>query len=92
LLQARQIRASIADNIITRVFAASTASTPASEVPPSLDDPGLPSRSGAATPAGDEVPIVYVSASFPLRMSLISGRKCKRPRERVCADVTPLPG
>jgi CLIP-associating protein 1/2 len=62
LLQARQIRASITDNIITRVFASatSTTNTPASEVPPSLDEPGLASRSGAATPAGDEVSIVYV--------------------------------
>jgi len=72
------------------VFAASTASTPASEIPPSLDDPGLPTRSGAATPVVDEVPIVYVS--HPRGPKLIQGRKCKRSRERVRSNVTPLPG
>jgi CLIP-associating protein 1/2 len=66
LLQARNIRASIADNIITRIFNAnSVVNTPASELPPSLDENAAiaGARSGAATPANDEVPIVYVSAT-----------------------------
>jgi hypothetical protein len=73
LLQARNIRASIADSIITRIFNASAAATPISEVPPVLDDSTVGgTRSGAATPAGDEVPIVYVSSVRNIQSRLIT--------------------
>lgn len=72
LLQARQVRASIADDIIRRVFSATPAApTPVSELPSTLDE-GTSSggRSGAVTPANDQVPVVYVSCEGLITIGL----------------------
>ena len=70
LLLARNVRKTIADNIISRVLGGgrgakeTTAPTAATEVPPMLEEMNgsANGRSGAATPAQDEVDVVYVSS------------------------------
>lgn len=66
LMAQRNVRKSIADGIIQRVLGGGTGG-PTSHIAVAHSD-GLPSReaapsrSGAATPATDDVPIVYVGA------------------------------
>lgn len=95
LLASRQVRKTIADNIITRVFSGgTTAAVQPAEIPLPADDAasdGL--RSGAATPApgaaaansstnpGDEISIVYVR---PYLKSSCTAKLTTRLR----ADVT----
>lgn len=99
LLVARNVRKTIADDIITRILSGegSDRSTPAVMNSELGKEEGA-SRSGAAAPAlsqADDVDIVYVSL-FPVLRNLVltlsTGRLSTRPRERVPLYVAFLRG
>lgn len=105
LLQARNVRKTIADGIMVRIFAGESAAPSGRNTPASgsgLEEGiggitlGPSATSGVVTPVNEEIEIVYVSSILGRGLTIAHPfyADCKREgsRTRVCNNVPTLPG